>query len=294
MQAAWELHRRPTDLGDVAKNLTGVMQSLNSWSARTIGSIPRKIEKTRKKIGQALANPSHASQQEATALSKQMDGLLDSEEIYWRQRSRIGWIREGDRNTKFFHHKATWRAKKNNINQLVKPDGTLTADVQLMEQMTTAFFQNLYSADNNVNPSFAAPVFTPKITDQMNLDLCREFSDEEISDALFQIGPWKAPGPDGMPARFFQRQWTLLKEDICRAVREFFRTGSMPEGVNDTTIELIPKIKDPTNLKDFRPIGLCNVIYKIISKCLTKQIQTTLAGHHLSVAECFYSWKSDH
>jgi hypothetical protein len=44
-----------------------------------------------------------------------------------------------------------------------------------------------------------------KITDEMNVDLCRSFSAEEISDALFQMGPLKAPGPDGFPARFYQR-----------------------------------------------------------------------------------------
>jgi hypothetical protein len=61
----------------------------------------------------------------------------------------------------------------------------------------------------------------------MNDDLCKEFSEEEISNALFQIGPLKVPGADGFPARFFQRNWATLKEDVIGAVKEFFATGVM-------------------------------------------------------------------
>nr|XP_051196822.1 uncharacterized protein LOC127310170 [Lolium perenne] len=69
-----------------------------------------------------------------------------------------------------------------------------------------------------------------------------EFSDKEIGDALFQIRPLKAPGPDGFPARFLQRNWGVLKE----------------EGVNETTIVLILKVDNPESLAQFRPISLCN------------------------------------
>jgi hypothetical protein len=102
----------------------------------------------------------------------------------------------------------------------------------------------------------------------MNGHLCKEFTDQEISDVLFQMGPLKAPGPDGFPARFFQRHWETLRDDVIHAVRKFFSNGIMPPGINDTAIVLIPKGNNPTELKDFRPISLCNVIYKIISKCL--------------------------
>ena len=110
----------------------------------------------------------------------------------------------------------------------------------------------------------------------MNERLCASFSEQEISDALFQIGPLKAPGPDGFPARFLQRNWGIIKEDVIRAVQRFFEEGIMPDNVNDTSIVLIPKKNNPEELKDFRPISLCNVLFKVVSKCLVNRLRPLL------------------
>jgi hypothetical protein len=64
--------------------------------------------------------------------------------------------------------------------------------------------------------------------------------------------------------------------DVILAVEKFFSHGVMPEGVNDTTIMLIPKKDDPAELKDFRPISLCNVIFKVVSKCLVNRLRPLL------------------
>ena len=67
-----------------------------------------------------------------------------------------------------------------------------------------------------------------------------------------------------------------MKAQVTAAVKEFFRSGIMPEGVNDTAIVLIPKIDNPVKLTEFRPISLCNVIYKVISKCLVNRLRPLL------------------
>jgi hypothetical protein len=63
-----------------------------------------------------------------------------------------------------------------------------------------------------------------------------------------------------------------MKNDITKVVHDFFVTGKMPKGVNETAITLIPKKDDPELLKDFRPISLCNVVYKVISKCMVNRL----------------------
>jgi hypothetical protein len=126
-----------------------------------------------------------------------------------------------------------------------------------------------------VCPNELLDLYGARITDEMNTQLCKGFI-KEISDALFQMGPLKALGLDGFLARFFQRHWEILKEDIIRAVQKNFSDGVMPPSISDTSIVLIPKGDNPEELNDFRPISLCNVIYKVISKCLVNRLRPLL------------------
>jgi hypothetical protein len=145
-----------------------------------------------------------------------------------------------------------------------------------MEHMTTSFFKELFTRDPSLNDDAVGQLIEQKVTEDMNENLTKEFTEKEISDALFQNGPLKAPGPDGFPARFYQRNWGTLKTQVVEAVRKFFETGKMPDEVNDATIVLIPKVDHPLELKEFRPISLCTVLYKIVAKCLVNRVRPYL------------------
>uniref|UniRef100_A0A8I7BAN9 Reverse transcriptase domain-containing protein n=1 Tax=Hordeum vulgare subsp. vulgare TaxID=112509 RepID=A0A8I7BAN9_HORVV len=146
-----------------------------------------------------------------------------------------------------------------------------------MKLMATSYFKEVYTKDPTPTPVVVLDGIVPKVTEQMNDILSAPFSEEEVSNALFQIGPLKAPDTDGFPTRFYQRNWSALKSKITAAVLEFFVSGAMSEGVNDTTVVLIPKVPHPKELKDFRPINLCNVIYKLVSKCLVNRLRPLLS-----------------
>jgi hypothetical protein len=250
------------------------MGSLQEWSKVKFGAVNRELEKARNRLPELMNM--NADRMEIRAVTDKMNELLYREEMMWMQRSRIDWLRDGDRNTRFFHSKAVWRARKNRIKKLRDDNGEWQANSAVMGQMATDYFKNLFQAETPLQSAPLLEIFAEKITMEMNEKLCMEFSDREISDALFQIGPLKSPGPDGFPARFFQRNWGILKEEIIAAVREFFCTGVMPDGVNETTIVLIPKVDEPETLAEFRPISLCNVIYKVVSKCLVNRLRPLL------------------
>ena len=114
------------------------------------------------------------------------------------------------------------------------------------------------------------------VTKDMNKSLSEEFTEDEVKVVLNQMTPLKSPGPDGMPPLFFQHYWDLVGKDITTYVLSFLNSASLPENLNHTFITLIPKVKNPKLVFDFRPISLCNVLYKIFSKVLANRLKKIL------------------
>ena len=102
----------------------------------------------------------------------------------------------------------------------------------------------------------------------MNDDLIHDFTAHEVEQALNQMKPLTAPGLDGLPPIFFKSCWDIVGQDVIAASLTILNSGVMPENLNHTFISLIPKTKNPEKPTDFRPISLCNVLYKIVSKTI--------------------------
>ena len=106
--------------------------------------------------------------------------------------------------------------------------------------------------------------------------LSSEYILYEIKAAFFQMGPTKAHRPDGMNALFYQKFWHIVGDNGLSVVLEFLNTSCMPPALNHSYIVLIPKIKNLVKVSNFRPISLCNVIYKIIAKVLANRLKQIL------------------
>ncbi|KAG6474804.1 hypothetical protein ZIOFF_064019 [Zingiber officinale] len=93
-----------------------------------------------------------------------------------------------------------------------------------------------------------------------------------------------AAGPDGFSVAFYRACWEIVGEDVFQAVLDFFRGAELPRGMASTTIVLIPKVDSAQRWRDFRPISLCNVSYKIISKLMAQRMASVL-GKVISPAQ---------
>ena len=182
-------------------------------------------------------------------------------------------MKHGDRNTKFFHSKATQRRKKNHIRGIQNAHGQWVEELEEVVEVASDYLDNLFSAGVADQIEECLNVVPNKVIDNMQEVLLGEFTAEEVKVALFQIGPTKATGPDGMNALFYQKFWHIVGDDVVFAVLDFLKNGNMLPEINYTNIVLIPKVKNPHKMCEFRPISLCNVIYKIISKVLANKLK---------------------
>lgn len=100
--------------------------------------------------------------------------------------------------------------------------------------------------------------------------------DSEIIIAVKSFKPTKSPGPDGLHPLFFQRYWDIVGNNTISLCRDIFHTSVIPLGLNKTYLCLIPKSNNASCLKNFRPIGLCNTLYKIITKIIANHLKPLL------------------
>ncbi|PKU82406.1 Putative ribonuclease H protein [Dendrobium catenatum] len=99
---------------------------------------------------------------------------------------------------------------------------------------------------------------------------------EEVKNMLFDMNAESVAGPDGFTVKFFQHTWHFVYDDVYSAVVDFFIGSPIPKFFSTTSIALIPKNNEVNSWNDFRPISLCSVFYKLISKILVNRLSLLL------------------
>ncbi|XP_074293448.1 uncharacterized protein LOC141620491 [Silene latifolia] len=148
---------------------------------------------------------------------------------------------------------------------------------------SNAFFSMLKEINRINKPQVVALVEThisgsvaQRLTGQESEKLSRNYVVADVQYALSQMSPFKAPGPDGFQDLFYQSQWDTISPSLCAMIFGTLHDNVLPEGLGETFISLIPKVDHPHLLSQFRPIGLCNVAYKIITKMIINHLKPIL------------------
>ena len=241
------------------------------------GNVNKLLKEKKEKLQMLeLWDSLHGKAAEIKRVRKEINEIQAREEMMWSQRSRNLWLKWGYRNTKFFHATASQRRRKNWIVGLQDLNGVWQEDKEAIEQTILGYFENIYKFDQPGNFESSLSSITTRVSRDMNEDLNAEFKAEEVWNALKQMHPTKAPGSDGMSPIFFKHYWNIVGPEVVKCVLSSLNSGRMPCGLNETYICLIPKVKSPQKMTDFRPISLCNVVYKLISKVLANRLKGVL------------------
>uniref|UniRef100_A0A2N9FSU5 Reverse transcriptase domain-containing protein n=1 Tax=Fagus sylvatica TaxID=28930 RepID=A0A2N9FSU5_FAGSY len=246
IKKAWDHPTLETGMPRLLQKINQCRSQLGRWNKTQFGSVRRELkDKTEKLRAAEIISMQGGDHHQARILKNEVRGLLDKEEAMWQQRSRIQWLKGGDRNSRFFHSKATQRHRRNRIDAIEDSTGLLRSDPKDIAALFVNYFDNLFETSN---PNEFEPVLhgvSNCITEAMNNSLLSEFTAVEVHNAIHQMAPLKVP-------------------------------GRLDENLNHTYITLIPKVKCPQKVSEFRPISLCNVIYKIISKVITNRMKKIL------------------
>ena len=184
----------------------------------------------------------------------------------------------GDRNTSFYHVSALARRKRNTITMVKNEVGDwLTEEREVMNHFREGFIR-LYTTsqveaawNHNLRQGWQS-----SLTEEEKNSLDQPVIDAEIVTALWSLKAFKSPGPDGLHAGFFQRFWSTVGDSVKEEIRKAFVCRKIPDYLNSTSIVLIPKIQSPESINSYRPISLCNTVYKIVTKIIVGRLRPYL------------------
>jgi hypothetical protein len=265
----------------LASKLKALKLDLKKWNVNEFGNIHFKHQKLLHSLHEleSLGERrvlSEDEKNERIRLISDLETNMHLDEICWRQKSRVKWLKEGDKNTKYFHTVANSHRRRNSIRQL-SINGVLSTDQEAIKAEISGFYRQLYIEDTTYRPSLDGLSFS-SISPEEASWLERPFEEEEISQVVRNMNGDKAPGPDGFPMSFYHACWSILRGDVLAVFSEFYEHGSFVRSLNATFLSLIPKKVSAVEVKDFRPISLVGSVYKILAKVLANRLSVVLAA----------------
>nr|XP_027082374.1 uncharacterized protein LOC113704698 [Coffea arabica] len=259
------------------KRLQGAVQV---WNRVVFGDIFQAVRQKEEEVRLAEirmeSDGSEAARVQLHLAQGRLRAALRVEEVFWKQKARVRWLQEGDRNTKFFHSVVKHRTVRSIVHKIRNDRGEWIESEAEIGAEAVRYFERLFTAQHIASSSTLLQHIPKILTDEENGLLEQVLSAEEIRSAVFAMDGESAPGPDGYTGKFFTAAWSVIGEDVVRAMCSFFCGAELPRAITATSIVLIPKIVHPQNFSHFCLISLCNFVNKVLSQILADRLAQVL------------------
>ncbi|KAK1314810.1 hypothetical protein QJS10_CPA01g01582 [Acorus calamus] len=279
VEFTWQTEVVGTPQYRLAKKLQLVKSALKRWNREDFGNVHQKLKHNRDHLA-VIQRLLHDNPMDPTMISQEKEArlnyanLLVEEESFIRQKSRQNSIQLGDSNSAYFYASMAARKARNTLRKVRLQSGEFSDDPKIVMAESIGYYKKLLNNENRVPiPPIA---FSNSLSCSDNVALSSPVTEKEIWKALQGMKSSSSPGPDGFPASFYKKCWKIVKEEVILAVQSFFRDGKLLKQLNTTFISLIPKSQNADSLEQYRPISLCNTIYKLITKIMATRIQDVL------------------
>ena len=192
--------------------LKRLKSELRKWNRAVFGNVFENAKKAKDHVKAMEAKFDYTgADSDLINLNKaqaELNRSLAEEEDYWRQKARVKWLQEGDRNTKFFHSSVTSKRAVLKISKLKNGEGEWITNQQKLQEAAAAYIQDLLSEDTGKLDEQAVKELIQniptKIQDPQNTRLLKPVTKKEVKAAVFHLDPSSAPGSDGFNAKFYQ------------------------------------------------------------------------------------------
>eukprot|EP00253_Pinus_taeda_P011982 PITA_11982 len=266
--------------------LKSLKSQIKRWNKEVFGNIledKQKLEKEMEDIQQKIILEGRIEEsvnKEGIILGR-LEERRKQEEILWRQKSRIKWLKEGERNTKFFHQAMIKHRQGNRILSIKNKNGERVVEQNEIEQVLVDYHKEILTepqVDRTRAIQEICSAIPRLVSEDQNRALMRAVTIEELEEVVKSMKKGTAPGPDGFTVDFFQAGWHFLGKDILDLVEESRINQKVWPALNSTFFALIPKGNNHEEASGFRPIALCNVIYKMITSLIAKRLKPLLGN----------------
>ncbi|GKE43049.1 hypothetical protein Tco_1470333 [Tanacetum coccineum] len=232
-----------------------------AWKNGNLFQHVKKLEEDLKKAQEEVeVNPSNAEIKKGMSNIFQMynEAINDKEKLL-AQKAKVKWLSEGDKNTRYFHNVVKSRRNLNIIVRIFDEHGNWFDGDKVPNQFVK-HFEKFLSNNGDIDQIDSEGLFNKKLTKREADFMVRDVSDIVVKDTIFGIGDDKAPGPDGFTTTFFKKSWDIVRRDVCKAIKDFFKKNKLLGEVNTILITLVPKIQHPSRVSEYRPIACSNVV----------------------------------
>jgi len=279
VQDVWKTDIQQPPMVKLQTKLKLTKIALKNWNRDTFGNIFQMIREANDRIQQLEDRARNDTSDEIRSLlymaNKNLELALRREELFMREKSRQSWLRDGDRNTEFFHATLKVHQSKQSF-QILDDKGSPYVTDDDMVSAAAAYFEKALTAEPCEEDERFFGYISSTVDDRDNKALVEQPSEQEIKNVVMNMNEDASPGPDGFNGLFFKTFWHIVKDDVVEAVKEFFKGGTLPKGYTCSNISLIPKIQNPTQFADLRPISVSNFTYKIIARTMLNRLNKIL------------------
>ena len=129
------------------EHIASCRKALSQWRRQNNVNSAKLVEELKEKVEGLYSNDDATSEEIAEAL-KELSSALKAEKMFWRQKSRVLWLREGDKNSKYFHALVKQRRARNRITQLLDENGNVVEDEEGLVAIATSYFRQIFESSN--------------------------------------------------------------------------------------------------------------------------------------------------